>query len=306
MIKADHRRHSIGIPRIQRACKHQHIHDNRDGRNPVLPNITKHGPVKHHGNDSGNQCGGHLRASVCGSACEDFQTKDRPCKVQQALFPDKDRKSHHRRYGVSQPRCNRRTADSPINPRNKHIVKRHIQHAACHGTDQRQGRLFTGYHVQGKIVHQKNRNRKEQITAQVFHTICLHLLGKIHPRKDTAHHPIADHAHESSRQHIHQNQESKVLPCLPVPSLSHLFHNDRTSPRGKHGGDCRHKLNHGCGQINRRKGIRADQIRNEQTVNHCVKRHKYCHGNGRNGKFQNIRQSYRFFINIFFFHTNSS
>ena len=116
------------------------------------------------------------------------------------------------------------------------------------------------------------------------------------------HRHISGPAHNNAHHYIYQDQKGKILLCLLCFLLSHLFHDHRAPSGGKHGRDCRHKLDDRSRQIDGRKRIRTDQIRYKQAVYHRIKRHEYRHGNGRHGKFQNIFQRYRFFICIFVFH----
>ena len=90
---------------------------------------------------------------------------------------------------------------------------------------------------------------------------------------------ISHYTHNNSHNDIHQDQECKIFFCLLILLLSHFFHNDCAASGGKHGGYCRHQLDNGSCQIDCGKRIGTDQIWHKQSVNHCVKRHKYCHCN---------------------------
>ncbi len=205
--------------------------------------------------------------------------------MQQTLFPAKDNQSHSGRYRIPQPRGDCRASYSHAKAGDKHIIKHHIQYAARHRTDQRQCRLLTGDHIERKIIHQKNGYGKYQITAQIFHTISFHLRRKMHPGKNIFHQHIPKDAHHHSHKDVHQNQKGKILLRFIPLLLSHLFHNHRASPRGKHGGYGRHKLDDGRRQIDRRERVRTDQIRYKQPVHHGIKRHKHRHRNSGHGKF---------------------
>ncbi len=77
MIKTQHGRNPIRISCIQRACKHQHIHDDGNRRHTVFPNVTKHRPVEYHSNDPGDKRRRHLGTPICGGICKDFKAKYR-------------------------------------------------------------------------------------------------------------------------------------------------------------------------------------------------------------------------------------
>ena len=171
--------------------------------------------------------------------------------MQQALFPAEDKQTGNRSYRISKPRCNSRAADPHIQSGNKHIIKRHIQNAARHRTDQGKERLFAGNHIKRKVVHQKDRHSEYQITAQIFHTVSFYSRRKVHPGKNKIHCQIPCRTHDKSHHNIYDNQESKIFLCLIRFLLSHFFHNDRAASGGEHGRDCRDKLDHRRREIDR-------------------------------------------------------
>ena len=127
VIKTEHGCHPIRISRIEGAGKHEHIHDDCDSRHSIFSYIAEHCPVKHHGDDSGDQGGGHLRASVCGGVGQDAEPEYRLFEMQEALPAAEHNQPHHRRNGIPEPRGHRGPADPQIETGDKHIVKRHVQ-----------------------------------------------------------------------------------------------------------------------------------------------------------------------------------
>ena len=165
IVVAGHWRDPVGIPRIQGACKHEHIHDNRDGGDSIFPYITKHRPVEHHRDNPGDKGGGHLRASVCRRICQDFEPEDRLLKMQKALFPAEYEHTRDGCHRISKTRRNRRAADAHLESGDEQIVKRHVQDAARYRANQRKSGLFAGNHIEREVIHQEDWNGKYQVAA---------------------------------------------------------------------------------------------------------------------------------------------
>ncbi len=257
----------------------------------------KHCPVKHHCNNAGDKRRRHFGAAVRGCIGKHPKTAYRFFKMKQALFSAK-----HSRHAITQTCGGRRSTDSHVQTCNKHIVQHNIQNAARYRTNKRKRCLFTCNHIQCKIVHQQDGHRKQKVSIQICHAILCHIRRQIHTRKNPVYQQIPNAAHKKTNYDIYQNQKGKILPCLLLLFLPHLFHNYGASAGCQHSRNGCHKLNNRRRQVDCRKRICANQIGHKQTIHHRIKGHKNRHGNRWYGKFHDIFQSNRFFIHILFFH----
>ena len=192
VIKADHGSYPVGIAGVQRGGKHQYIHDDGDGSDTVFAHIVQHGPVEHQVYDAGDQSSRHLRAAVCSCLHQRFEAMSGSDKVQQLAAIGKQQRSHHGSHRVSQAGGNGSARNAHLEYLNKQVVEQDIEHTAGDGGEHRQGGTSTGNHVQSKVVHQQNRYREQQVTAQVSVAVVKHLLGKTHTGKDFVHQGIAE------------------------------------------------------------------------------------------------------------------
>ena len=270
-VITQHRRNPVRISRIEGACEHQHIHDDRDRGNPLLARGLEHHPVKRQRDDSRDKRARHLGAPVSGGSNKHPRAKRRSLKMKETAFPAKHNKPRHRSHRIPKPRSHRSAANPRTEHTKKQIVKGHVQNPSRHRTGKRKRRLPACDHIEGKIVHQKNRNRKQKIAAQIFLAVCRHLKRQPKSRKRPVHQHISQNAHSNPHRHIYSNQKCKILPRLSLPLLPHLLHDHRAAPGGKHGRDRGHKLDKRRGQVDRRQSFRSDKVRYKQAVNHRVK-----------------------------------
>ena len=260
VIKAEHGGHPVGITGIQGPGKGQHIGDDGDCGNAVLPYIFEHRPVEHQRDDAVDQRGGHFRAAVRDGSPKRLGPADRPDKMEQAVPVGEHQQAHDGCDGVPQAGGNRRPADPPAENGDKQVVQHDIGHAAGDGAEQGKGRLACCDHIEGEVIHQKNRDGEQQVTAQIFPAIGGDLRGQGHGAEDLPHEQIAQPAHHKAGQDIDQDQKRKVLLCFIGLSLSHLSHDSRAAACGKHGGNGRHQRDDGIDQIEGRQGAGPDQV----------------------------------------------
>ena len=157
--------------------------------------------------------------------------------MEQAVFFGKDHKTGHCCHGVPQPCGNGCPGDPHIQYGDEDIVQDYIQNSSRNGTDHGKSGLSGGDHVQGEIVHQKDRNRKDQITAQIDTAVAGHGGRQVHGSKKAVHDQIAQAGHDESHRHVYSDQKGEVFVGFLGFLLSGLPHDDGAPSGGQHGGD---------------------------------------------------------------------